>query len=230
MSSLHPVSRFLSPAIHAKLELLGRARIPIALHVCRDSREVAKEVYKLSFGLKGFSQPGGSSWEVEPKIYFSFDRDTLFIDTEGVRPCDSLRWMSFEMLRAEANRFHCLVWQVQDLAKVRTLAAWKYLPMVAVHGVSFGERGEVRNPWSTFEGIEGEVMGVCLASQVYDKDLAVAEPNPLEGVEWHLEQDVNLITGLKWKQTWLGERSPSATESIPWLPARNYLFRLLGVE
>jgi 2EXR family len=209
VSSLHQVSRFLSPAIHAKLELLGRARIPIALHVCRDSREVAKEVYELSFGLKGFSQPGGSSWMVEPKIYFSFDRDTLFIDTEGSRPCGSLRGMSFEMLRAEAHRFHCLAKQVQDLAKVRTLAAWEYLPMVAVHGVSIGERGEVRNPWSAFEGIEGEAMGVGVANQlnqVYDKDLTVAEPNPLEGIEWDLEQDVNLITGLKWKQTWLVAR------------------------
>jgi hypothetical protein len=209
VSCLHQVSRFLSPAIHAKLELLGRARIPIALHVCRDSREVAKEVYKLSFGLKGFSQPGGSSWEVEPKTYFSFDRDTLFIDTEGVRPCDSLRGMSFEMLRAEANRFHCLAKQVQDLAKVRTLAAWEYLPMVVVYGVSFDERGEVRNPWSVFEGIEGEVMGVGIAGQIYEKDLAVREPNPLEGVRWDLEP-VNLITGLKWKPTWLVARSPSA--------------------
>jgi hypothetical protein len=153
---------------------------------------------------------------VEPKIYFSFDRDTLFIDTEGFRPCDSLRGISFEMLRAEAHRFHCLAKQVQDLAQVRTLAAWEYLPMVVVHGVSFGERGEVRNPWSVFEGIGGEVvgvvgvMGVGVASQVYDKDLTVTEPNPLEGVEWDLEQDVNLVTGLKWKQTWLVARSPSA--------------------
>jgi hypothetical protein len=206
VSSLHQVSRFLSPAIHAKLELLGRPRIPIALHVCRDSREVAKEVYELSFGLKGFSQPGGSSWKVEPKIYFSFDRDTLFIDTEGFRPHGSLRGMSFEMRGAEAHRFHCLAKQVQDLAMVRTLAAWEYLPMVAVYGVSFGERGEVRNPWSAFEGIEGEVMGVGLASPVCDKDLTVAGPNPLEGIEWDLEQDVNLITGLKWKQTWLVAR------------------------
>jgi hypothetical protein len=124
-SSLNIISRFPSSSSHAKLELLGRARIPNALHVCRDSREVAKQSYKLSFGLKGFSQPGGSSWKVEPKIYFSFDRDILFIDTEGFRPCDSLRGMSYEMLRAEAVRFHCLVNQVQDLARVRRLAAWE---------------------------------------------------------------------------------------------------------
>ena len=89
--------------------------------------------------------------------------------------------------------------------------AWEYLPMVGVQWVSSDESGMVvKNPWGAFEGIEGEVMGVGVASRVYDKDLTMVETNPLEGREWDVEQDVNLITGLKWKQVWLVARPPNA--------------------
>jgi hypothetical protein len=190
------------------VQRLGRARIPVALHVCSDSREEAKEVYRLSFGLKGISTSQGSRWEVEPKIYFDFSRDILFLDTEGYRPCNSLRGMSFEVLRAEAKRFHCLVECVQDLREVKRLVAWEYLPMVAVHWFSHDDR---KNPWSVFEGVyEGVVGAVGVASRIDDKNLKLVEPHPtMEGRLWDLAPDMELLTGLKWKQVWVAARSPN---------------------
>lgn len=165
-------------------------------------------MYQLSFGLNGISSPQGSRWEVEPKIYFDFARDILFLDTEGYRPCNDLRGMSFETLRAEAKRFHCLVERVQDLWQVRKLVAWEYLPMVAVHWFSHDGR---KNPWSVFEGVrEGVIGAVGVASRIYDKDLKLVEPHPtMEGRPWDLAPDMNLLTGLNWKQVWVVARSPN---------------------
>jgi hypothetical protein len=51
--------------------------------------------------------------------------DDSFIDMEGYRPCNNLRGMSFEALRKEAKRFHEVVDRVQNLRRVRGLAAWE---------------------------------------------------------------------------------------------------------
>lgn len=117
----------------------------------------------------------------------------------------------------EAKQFHAMVGGVRDLEKVRGLACWEYLPMVACHAVTHGEKGEVVNPWKMFEGLAGEVMGVGTGTRVWDRDLVVAEPNPLEGFPWDLEETVSLLTGLKWKQAWIVARSPSSRFLGHWL-------------
>ncbi|KAE9379350.1 hypothetical protein N431DRAFT_308550, partial [Stipitochalara longipes BDJ] len=187
-----------------EVKSISRARIPVALHVCRNSRDVAKKVYKLSFGLKKISGYHMIRGSVEPKVYFSFDRDILFIDTEHTRPCEGLRGISVETLRTEAKRFHSLIALVQDLGEVQRLAAWEYLPMVGVHSVSHGEEGEVKNPWAVFQGLKEPVKGVRLGCRADDKDLrAVEDPDVLEGREWEMKHSLKMITKLEWKQTLL---------------------------
>jgi hypothetical protein len=171
---------------------LGRARIPVALHVCTDSRQVARKFYRPSFGLEGRSQQG-SRWRVEPKVYFDFERDVLFLDAEGCRPCEGLSGMSAEMLAAEAKRFHGLTEQVKDLGKVRHLVAWEYLPMVAVY---WGDK----NPWKGFKGLEGKVGGVRWSGGGWERDLRVEKRGAEE--DWgtlELEQGLEFLSGLKWE-------------------------------
>lgn len=49
-------------------------------------------MYRLSFGLKlkSKAEDGRKGWEVEPKVWFCFERDVLCIDTECWRPCEGV--------------------------------------------------------------------------------------------------------------------------------------------
>lgn len=52
-----------------KWQLISPTEIPIALHVCKESREEAKRYYKLTFDYDGR----------EPHVYFDFSMDTVHL-------------------------------------------------------------------------------------------------------------------------------------------------------
>jgi hypothetical protein len=138
------------------------------------------------------SEDGRTRWEVEPKVYFCFERDVLFVDTENRRPCEGLRGMSYEMLLQEAKRFHSLTKHVKDLGRVRELAVWEYLPMVALH---WGRK----NPWRVFGGLVGKVGGVGWCGGSWDRELRVEKWVVEDGGTWELEEVLELLTGLEWE-------------------------------
>lgn len=72
------------------------AKVPITLHVCRESRYEALKNYTLAFGIS----------DTPDKTYFDFRRDTLFLtyekwDDEGVEYEDQVFRLTYEFVQSE---------------------------------------------------------------------------------------------------------------------------------
>jgi hypothetical protein len=80
------------------------AKVPVTLHVCRESRYEALKVYSLAFGIR--TTPN--------KTYFDFKRDTLFLTFE--------KWYDDGEYADEINRITYHFDQSQDAKKIRHLA------------------------------------------------------------------------------------------------------------
>jgi len=79
--------------------------------------------------------------------------------------------MTPNCLRGEAWRFQQITGNVQDLAMVKRLAAWEYLPMVSCYVVTRDQKLKFQNPWAVFQGVKEPVMGIGLGCQIEEKDM-----------------------------------------------------------
>jgi hypothetical protein len=172
--------------------------------VCRTSREVALTVYQLSFGVENLPVTGNVRCTIEPKVYFSFERDILFLDTEYRRMCAGYRGLSNKLMRKEAKRLHTLLGHVQGLDEVQSLAAWEGLPGIGTYAVTHEEnreKGRIKNPWSVFKGLKEPVKSARIGCSCEEKDLwHVKKPDLLYGKEWEQGYYAKLISRLDWEQ------------------------------
>ena len=102
-----PLQRVVKVFYHQERDTYtSAARIPTALHVCKESRQQALKVYQLSF----------KSTTGEARVYFNFECDVLHIDMDGV---GSPRIPRFKKIPQYLVEFTA---NSEDIAKVQLLS------------------------------------------------------------------------------------------------------------
>lgn len=93
------------------------ADVPIALHICRESRNFAMRHYELAFDHDGAITP----------VYFNFKLDILYPRASCSE--EQLRFLANNMDRRDCERVTYLAMYNEHLERTRSLSTWRALPL-----------------------------------------------------------------------------------------------------